>query len=561
MTDFDRWIDASPLEGWAAFSSLTPTILDVPRAFTNEAIARFIARLFDLKHFDPVDAAPMNNIFRGETWGHDLQKPFNGPFHVEWGGRHLRLGEERGVKRIDAQFTEEEGRGGSATTFYRIYDKASDLAIVLEAGYLRLAVAASPEAIERVRTVAEKALQYATWHAQIDCDLERIGKELMPTLQALLKKLDPESPLQNLALTLHSDDGRVEVDIDPDRRLLRAEVHGLHSEVRGTEAFLKQHLGLQPAADLEASIKEMRALFAQGKTQASRMAKDILAAFPDQPDARMIRAIALVEPSMLDGLDADSYELAVVRGFLAEFEHHYDEAIAHWEEALRLRPQDPVAGVHLGKLLWTKRQPPDHKRIRRLLQLGLDHPEPPNRLDLRPPNRARSTKRTAEYYLPAVLTVWAATLRALFAQGDAGAPGMAEDILADVPDQPDAQLILAILHDQPERLDGIDADPYDVAVARGFLAERAQQYEDAIAQWEQAHRLRPDDPVAGVHLGTLLWTQRTPPEPERAIPLLLLGIDHPEPPNRLDVHPPDQALNLKHAAEAHLHEIDAARRG
>jgi len=72
--------------------------------------------------------------------------------------------------------------------------------------------------------------------------------------------------------------------------------------------------------------------------------------------------------------------------------------------------------------------------------------------------------------------------------------------------------------------------------------------------------LRPEDPVAGVHLGTLLWTKRTSPEPERAIPLLLLGIDHPAPHNRLDVQPPDQAMNLMKVAEVHLHEIDVLRR-
>lgn len=76
MTDFDRWIDASPLEGWAVFSILTPVILDVSRSFTNEAAARFIAGVFELGHFAPVDAAPMNNTLRSETWGHDLQEPF-----------------------------------------------------------------------------------------------------------------------------------------------------------------------------------------------------------------------------------------------------------------------------------------------------------------------------------------------------------------------------------------------------------------------------------------------------------------------------------------------------
>lgn len=186
--------------------------------------------------------------------------------------------------------------------------------------------------------------------------------------------------------------------------------------------------------------------------------------------------------------------------------------------------------------------------------------ELPNRLDLRPPNRARSMKRTAEYYLPTILTAWVTTLRTLFAQGDAGAPRMAEDILTDVPDQPDAHLILALMRGETERLDSIAADRYECVVVLASLAERAHDYERAIGHWEEAHRLRLEDPVAGVHLGTLLWTKRILPDTERAIHLLLLGIDNPEPPNRLDVHPPDHAPNLMHIAEGHLNEIDEARR-
>ena len=402
MTDLNRWIDTSPLEGWDAFSKLAPVMLDLSRAFTDDAAARFIASVFGLSDEAPVAAAPMNHSFSSETWGHDLQAPFSGPFSISWGERHLRLDAERGVKRIDAQFTEEQGQGGGASTLYRIYDKARQLAVVLDVGYTRLAVAAPQEEIERVRVAAENALQFATWPAQIDCDLQRLDADLLPSLKTLLKTLDPQGTLQSLAVTLRNEQGWVAVDVDPAMRVLRANVHGLHTEVRGAEAFLKQHLGLKPTADLDASILEMRTLFAQGRSQAARMAKDILAEVPDQPDARMIRAIALVEPDLLNGIDVDPYELAVVRGFLAEFEHHYDAAIKHWEEAHRLRPADPVAGVHLGTLLWTKQMPPDTERVIPLLLLGVDHPAPPDRLDVYPPDPAPDLRHIAEVHLNAI---------------------------------------------------------------------------------------------------------------------------------------------------------------
>ena len=89
---------------------------------------------------------------------------------------------------------------------------------------------------------------------------------------------------------------------------------------------------------------------------------------------------------------------------------------------------------------------------------------------------------------------------------------MAEAVLEAVTDQPDATLILALLQGEPERLDGIAIDPYERAVALALLAERAQNREAAINHWQEAHRLRPDDPVAGVQLGMLLRAKRTPPE-------------------------------------------------
>ena len=108
----------------------------------------------------------------------------------------------------------------------------------------------------------------------------------------------------------------------------------------------------------------------------------------------------------------------------------------------------------------------------------------------------------------------------------------------------------------------IDTSPLEGwdAFVLGSLAERAHDYEEAINHWEEAHRLRPEDPVAGVHLGTLLWTKQMPPDTGRVIPLLLLGVDHPAPPDRLDVYPPEPAPDLRHIAEVHLNAIDEMRR-